>query len=85
MLNLITIDEDDDAQGGRIDEAQAKNIKDMLAKLDAEATKRFLAFIGADCVENILQKDYTTATRAIKKVSGTPLAPAQETTMKKGA
>ena len=66
MLNLITVDEDDDANGGTIDDGQAKYIKDLLKETKADTTK-FLKWIEAQNVEEILFKNYRKAVAELEK------------------
>ena len=60
---------DDDGMGGNIDDAQAKNIKDMMQGLELDAGKvlRFLKYMKAESVEKILFKDYRKATSFLEE------------------
>ena len=68
-FNIITIGMDDDGMGGNIDDAQAKNIKDMMQGLELDAGKvlRFLKYMKAESVEKILFKDYRKATSFLEE------------------
>jgi len=69
MLNIVAEGDDDDGAGTnamKIDDAQAKEIKDALRESGADV-KRFLDYMKADCVENIAMKDYGKACVALRR------------------
>lgn len=69
MLNIVAEGEDDDGAGTnamKIDDAQAKEIKDALRESGADV-KRFLEYMKVDCVENIAMKDYGKACVALRR------------------
>lgn len=69
MLNIVAEGEDDDGAGTnamKIDDAQAKEIKDALRESGADV-KRFLDYMKADCVENIAMRDYGKACVALRR------------------
>jgi hypothetical protein len=66
MLNLITVGEDDDGNGGAIDDAQAARIKELIKASGAD-TVAFLKYMKAPNVEEILFKDYRKATSALEE------------------
>jgi len=64
MFDLVIKGEDDDAQGGAITDAQAKEIKDGLKETGLDTVK-FLKTLKAESVEEIRTRDYARATSAI--------------------
>jgi hypothetical protein len=74
MLNLITAGEDDDGQGGIIDDAQAANIKKLLQETDSDV-KVFLKWVGAPNVEEIPYKNYRKAVSQLEKKKSQKGAP----------
>lgn len=69
MLNIVAEGEDDDGAGTnamKIDDAQAKEIKDALRESGADV-KRFLDYMKADCVENIAMRDFGKACVALRR------------------
>lgn len=68
LLNIVAEGEDDDGLMShiKIDDAQAKEIKDTLRSTGSDV-KRFLEYMGVDCVENIPMKDYAKAYMVLKR------------------
>lgn len=69
LLNIVAEGEDDDGVSTghiKIDDSQAKEIKDALRETGAD-TMRFLQYMGVDCVENIPMKHYGKAYMALKR------------------
>ncbi len=69
LLNIVAEGDDDDgvSQGHvKIDDVQAKEIKDTLRDTNSDVVK-FLDFMGVDCVENIPMKDYGKAYYTLKR------------------
>lgn len=68
LLNIVAEGEDDDGIMSHIklDDTQAKEIKDALRETGSD-TKKFLEYMGVDCVENIPMKDYPKAYMALKR------------------
>lgn len=69
LLNIVAEGEDDDGvntQHMKIDDAQAKEIKDSLRETDADVT-RFLGYMKVACVEDIAMKDYGKACIALRR------------------
>lgn len=64
-LNIITVGEDNDAQGAPITDDQALQIKDGLRETGLNVTK-FLSAMKAETVEGILTKDLTRALATIE-------------------
>lgn len=63
-LNIVTVGEDNDAQGAPITDEQAKEIKDGLQEAGLDVAK-FLKNLKVDSVEQIPTKDYGRAISAI--------------------
>jgi len=69
MLNIVAEGDDDDGSSTsamKIDDAQAKEIKDALRESGADV-KRFLDYMKADCVENIAMRDFGKACVALRR------------------
>jgi hypothetical protein len=69
MLNLVTVNEDDDGKGiGFIDEQQVNNIIDMFAaaEMGPDSQSKFLTFMGAERVSEIHKRDYAKAINALQ-------------------
>jgi len=68
LLNIVAEGEDDDGllKHIKIDDSQAKEIKDALRETGGD-TKKFLEYMAVDCVENIPMKDYPKAYMALKR------------------
>lgn len=64
-FNIITVGEDDDAQGGPITDEQAKQIKDGLRETGLDGIK-FLKAMKAETVEEIRTKELPRALAAIE-------------------
>lgn len=63
-FNIITVGEDDDAQGGPISDEQSAEIKQGLKDTSVDVIK-FLKILKAESVEEIRTKDYRRAITAI--------------------
>lgn len=69
LLNIVAEGEDDDGVGTnamKIDDAQAKEIKDALRESGSDVLG-FLKYMKADCVENIAMRDYGKACVALRR------------------
>lgn len=81
LLNLVTVGEDDDGQGGIgfIDERQVNTIIDMFSacEMDVASQSKFLEFIKAERVGEIHKRDYAAAISALnaklRKLKGNAL------------
>lgn len=68
MLNLVTVNEDDDGNGlDFLDEQQTNNIIDMFAacEMDATSQSKFLEFMNSEIVSEIHKRDYAKAMSAL--------------------
>jgi hypothetical protein len=64
LLNIVTVGEDDDGQGGPITDEQAAELKAGLKESGLDV-KKFLATLKAESVEQIRTRDYLRAKTAI--------------------
>lgn len=70
LLNIVTVDEDDDglsAGADPIDEEQLKYLQDLLAETDTDVRKFCSDFAKVDALANIKKKDYPRLKNALMK------------------
>lgn len=75
VWDIVTVNEDDDGDGAheRITTEQAERLKAAVDFAGASLTG-FLAYLGADSIEDIKARDFNKANMALKsKVEGTPV------------
>jgi len=69
-LNITTVGEDNDGQGGCISDTQVDSIHDVLtecgAQRDPQVESAFLKYMGVKVVKEILARDYQKAMKALE-------------------
>ncbi len=66
IFNIVVVGDDDDGNGGTIDAAQAKTIRELMISAGADK-ERFLKYMKAATIEDIAFRDYRKAVSSLEQ------------------